>query len=96
MRADVAIAAKRLRDQGGHRDAGRRSAGEDEGTRAEGAEIIFYDGRPRAGREIAARQLRTKPGQPVVPSFDDPRFVAGPGHPPGLEILDHAGRGVRS
>src|SRR5690349_8524798 len=42
-----------------------------EGTRAEGAEIIFYDRMTESREEIAAR-IADESGATVVPSFDDP------------------------
>jgi threonine dehydratase len=60
-----------------------------EGTRAEGAEIIFYDRRTDSREEIAARVAR-ETGATVVPSFDDPDVVAGQGTV-GLEILAELG-----
>jgi threonine dehydratase len=57
-----------------------------EGTRGEGAEIIFYDRRTESREDIAAR-ISAKTGATVVPSFDDPAFVAGQGTV-GLEILE--------
>lgn len=56
------------------------------GTRAAGAEIIFYDRRTESREAIAAR-LAAESGATVVPSFDDPHIVAGQGTA-GLEILD--------
>ena len=56
-----------------------------EGTRAEGAEIVFFD-RYRDSREAIAAALAAKSGATVVPSFDDVRIVAGQGTV-GLEIL---------
>ena len=61
-----------------------------EGTRAEGAEIIFYDRRTESREEIAAR-LAAETGATVVPSFDDPAIVAGQGTA-GLEIIEQLGR----
>jgi len=61
-----------------------------EGTRAEGAEIIFYDRRTESREEIAARLAR-ETGATVVPSFDDPAIVAGQGTA-GLEIVEQLGR----
>jgi threonine dehydratase len=61
-----------------------------EGTRAEGAEIIFYDRRTESREEIAA-QIAGESGATVVPSFDDPAIVAGQGTV-GLEIVDQLGR----
>src|SRR5690349_9316949 len=49
-----------------------------EGTRAEGAEIVFYD-RYRESREAIAAKLAAEGGATVVPSFDDPAIVAGQG-----------------
>jgi threonine dehydratase len=57
-----------------------------EGTRAEGAEIIFYDRATESREEIAAR-IADETGATVVPSFADPAIVAGQGTV-GLEILD--------
>jgi len=61
-----------------------------EGTRAEGAEIVFYD-RMTESREEIARKLADETGAPVVPSFDDPAIVAGQGTV-GLEIVGQLGR----
>jgi threonine dehydratase len=86
----VAIAAKRL----GIRavivmpaDAPRVKV---DGTRAEGAEIVFYDRRTESREEIAAR-IASETGGTVVPSFDDPAIVAGQGTA-GLEIVAQLGR----
>jgi len=57
-----------------------------EGTRAEGAEIIFYD-RATESREAIAARIADETGATVVPSFADPAIVAGQGTV-GLEILD--------
>jgi threonine dehydratase len=57
-----------------------------DGTRAEGAEIIFYD-RYRESREAIAARISEESGATVVPSFDDPHIVAGQGTA-GLEILE--------
>ena len=57
-----------------------------EGTRSQGAEIIFYDRRTESREEIAAGIAADK-GAVVVPSFDDPHIVAGQGTA-GLEILE--------
>jgi threonine dehydratase len=57
-----------------------------EGTRAQGAEIIFFDRKTDSREEIAAR-IASKTGAIVVPSYDDPHIVAGQGTA-GLEILD--------
>jgi len=86
----VAIAAKRL----GIRaiivmpaDAPRVKI---DGTRAEGAEIVFYDRRTESREEIAAR-IASETGATVVPSFDDPAIVVGQGTV-GLEIVEQLGR----
>jgi threonine dehydratase len=57
-----------------------------EGTRSEGAEIIFYDRRTES-REAIAAKISTETGATVVPSFADPAIVAGQGTA-GLEILE--------
>jgi threonine dehydratase len=57
-----------------------------EGTRLEGAEIVFYD-RYRESREEIAAKLAAEDGATIVPSFDDPAIVAGQGTT-GLEILE--------
>jgi len=57
-----------------------------EGTRAEGADILFYD-RLTESREEIARQISNDTGATVVPSFDDPMIVAGQGTV-GMEILE--------
>lgn len=54
-------------------------------TRAQGAEVVFYD-RRRESREEIAHSLASEKGAVVVPSFDDPAIVAGQGTV-GLEIL---------
>ena len=61
-----------------------------EGTRAEGAEIVFYD-RLTESREEIAKRIAAKTGATLVPSFDDPAIVAGQGTV-GLEIADELGR----
>jgi len=61
-----------------------------DGTRSEGAEIIFYDRRTESREEIAAR-IASETGATVVPSFDDPAIVAGQGTA-ALEIVDQLGR----
>jgi len=57
-----------------------------EGTRAQGAEIVFYD-RLTESREAIAARIAAEKGAVVVPSFDDPMIVAGQGTA-GLEILE--------
>jgi len=61
-----------------------------EGTRSEGAEIIFYDRRNESREGIAAK-ISEETGATVVPSFDDPMIVAGQGTV-GLEIVEQLGR----
>ena len=60
-----------------------------DGTRAEGAEILFYDRRTESREAIAAR-IAEETGATVVPSFDDPAIVAGQGTV-GLEIVEQLG-----
>ena len=60
-----------------------------DGTRGEGAEIIFYDRRKDSREEIAAK-ISDETGATVVPSFDDPAIVAGQGTV-GLEIIEQLG-----
>ena len=61
-----------------------------DGTRGEGAEIIFYD-RRNDSREAIADRIAAETGATVVPSFDDPAIVAGQGTV-GLEIVEQLGR----
>ena len=61
-----------------------------EGTRGEGAEIIFYD-RRNESREAIATRIAAESGATVVPSFDDVAIVAGQGTA-GLEIVEQLGR----
>ena len=61
-----------------------------EGTRAEGAEIVFYDRRSE-DRIAIANAIAADRGATLVPSFDDPSIVAGQGSV-GIEILDQLGR----
>jgi threonine dehydratase len=57
-----------------------------EGTRAQGAEIVFFDRKTDSREEIAAR-IASETGAIVVPSYDDPDIVAGQGTV-GLELLE--------
>ena len=57
-----------------------------DGTRAEGAQIIFYD-RRSANREAISAKLAAETGATLVPSFDDGHIVAGQGSV-GIEILE--------
>jgi threonine dehydratase len=82
----VAIAAKRLGIPATIVMPSDAPAMKVDGTRAQGAEIIFYDRYSESREEIAAR-LAAEKGSVVVPSFDDPHIVAGQGTA-GLEILD--------
>ena len=82
----VAIAAKRLGIRAVIVMPSDAPAVKVEGTRAEGAEIVFYD-RYRESREAIAAKLAAEGGATVVPSFDDPAIVAGQGTA-GLEILE--------
>jgi threonine dehydratase len=61
-----------------------------EGTRSEGAEIIFYNRRNESREAIAAR-ISEETGATVVPSFDDADIVAGQGTV-GLDIIQQLGR----
>jgi threonine dehydratase len=61
-----------------------------DGTRTEGAEIVFYDRRTESREAIAAR-IASESGATVVPSFDDPAIVAGQGTA-GMEIVEQLGR----
>lgn len=85
----VAIAAKRLGIPAIIVMPSDAPAKKVEGTRAQGAEIIFYD-RLTESREELAAQLAAEKGSVVVPSFDDPEIVAGQGTV-GLDILEQLG-----
>ena len=61
-----------------------------DGTRGEGAEIVFYDRRSESREAIAAR-ISGETGAIVVPSFDDVAIVAGQGTT-GLEIVEQLRR----
>ena len=82
----VAIAAKRLGMRAVIVMPSDAPAVKVEGTRAEGAEIVFYD-RYRESREEIAANLAAEGGATVVPSFDDVHIVAGQGTA-GMEILE--------
>jgi threonine dehydratase len=86
----VAIAARRLGIHATIVMPADAPAVKVEGTRSEGAEIIFYDRRTESREEIAA-SLAGERGAVVVPSFDDPAIVAGQGTV-GLEILEQMER----
>ena len=59
-----------------------------EGTKAYGAEIVFYD-RTTDDREVIATELCEKRGAALIRPFDDPDIVAGQGTV-GLEIVQDA------
>lgn len=61
-----------------------------DGTRAQGAEIVFYDRRTES-REAISAAIAAKTGATVVPSFDDRYIVEGQGTV-GLEIAEQMGR----
>ena len=82
----VAIAARRLGIRATIVMPSDAPAVKVEGTRSEGAEIVYYD-RYRESREEIAARLAEEGGAKVVPSFDDPAIVAGQGTA-GLEILE--------
>jgi len=63
------------------------------GTRAQGAEVLFYD-RVTEDRVAIARNLAEERGAVLVPSFDDPHIVAGQGTA-GLEIVEQCPEPVR-
>jgi len=86
----VAIAARRLDIRAVIVMPSDAPAVKIEGTRGEGAEIVFYDRRTESREEIAAR-IAAETGATVVPSFDDERIVAGQGTA-GLEIVEQLGR----
>lgn len=58
------------------------------GTRAYGAEIVFYD-RYSQSREAIATEVAQARGGTIVPSFDDPDIIAGQGTA-GLELIEDA------
>jgi threonine dehydratase len=58
------------------------------GTRALGAEVVFYD-RARQDRETIARTIATDRGASVIPPFDDPQVIAGQGTV-GRELMAQA------
>jgi threonine dehydratase len=82
----VAIAAKRLGIPAAIVMPADAPALKVEGTRAQGAEIVFYDRATEDRVELATR-LAAERGATLVPSFDDVHIVAGQGTA-GLEILD--------
>ena len=85
----VAIAARRLGIRARIVMPADAPAVKVEGTRAEGAEIIFYDRASESREEIAAA-IAGESGAIVVPSFDDLAIVAGQGSV-GIEIIEQLG-----
>ena len=59
-----------------------------ERTREFGGEIVTYD-RYTGDRESIARKIAAERGTEIVPSFDDPRIIAGQGTA-GLEIAEQS------
>ena len=86
----VAIAARRLGMKAVIVMPGDTPALKVEGTRAAGAEIVFFDRRSE-DRIAISEEIAAASGATIVPSFDDPFIVAGQGSA-GLEILDQLGR----
>lgn len=86
----VAIAARRLNIRATIVMPSNAPQVKIDGTRVEGAEIVFYDRKTESREEIAAR-ISKETGATVVPSFDDPAIVAGQGTA-GLEIAEQFGR----
>lgn len=82
----VAIAARRLGIQATIVMPSDAPGVKVDGTRGEGAEIVFYD-RRTGDRAAIAAELAAKGGATVVPSFDDTMIVAGQGTV-GLEVLE--------
>ena len=82
----VAIAARRLEIRAIIVMPSDAPAVKVDGTRGDGAEIVFYD-RYRESREDIAARISSETGATVVPSFDDVHIVAGQGTV-GLDILE--------
>lgn len=57
-------------------------------TRADGAEIVFYD-RYRESREAIAAKIASERGAELLPPYDDARVIAGQGTI-GLEVAEEA------
>jgi threonine dehydratase len=89
----VAIAARRLGIPAAIVMPSDAPALKVEGTRAEGAEIVFYNRSCEDRVEIAAA-LAAERGAVLVPSFDDPHIVAGQGTV-GLEIAEQCPEPLR-
>lgn len=60
-----------------------------EATRAQGADIVFYD-RFREDREAIGRRIAAETGAIILPPFDHPWTIAGQGTA-ALELLDQTG-----
>ena len=86
----VAIAARRLGMKAVIVMPGDAPRLKVEGTRAQGAEIVFYD-RATEDRIAIAAGIAADTGATIVPSFDDPFIVAGQGTA-GIEVLHQLGR----
>ncbi len=86
----VAIAARRLGMKAVIVMPGDAPALKIEGTRAQGAEIVFYD-RTTEDRVAIAVRIAAETGATLVPSFDDRFIIAGQGSV-GIELLDQLGR----
>jgi threonine dehydratase len=89
----VAIAARRLGIKAVIVMPSDAPAVKVDGTRGEGAEIVFYDRRSESREAIAAR-LAADSGGTVVPSFDDPMVIAGQGSV-GVEIAEQVAEPVQ-
>lgn len=85
----VAIAARRLGIKATIVMPSDAPALKIEGTRAQGAAIVFYD-RRNENREAIAARIAAETGATVVPSFDDVHIVEGQGTV-GLEIAKELG-----
>ncbi len=89
----VAIAARRLAMKATIVMPSDAPALKVDGTRAQGAHIVFYD-RATEDRIAIAAAIAAGTGATLVPSFDDPWIVAGQGTV-GLELIDQLGRAPR-
>ncbi|GAA4009427.1 threonine/serine dehydratase [Sphingomonas humi] len=89
----VAIAAKRLGVPATIVMPADAPAPKVDGTRAQGAEIVFFDRRSE-DRIAISHALAAERGAVVVPSFDDPHIIAGQGTA-GLEIVAQCPEPVR-
>ena len=59
-----------------------------DGTKALGAEIVFYD-RAREDREAIGRRIAQEESRVLVPSYDDPHIICGQGTV-GVEMIEQA------